>query len=350
MQIFDGHVHLDSNAAHLVSDTLRASGAEKWSVLSLSQLHDDPAQNPAMLLAKALAPENCFAFCGLDHPVHGRSVPDPLSQLQMWLDAGFDGLKLIETKPNCQKETGVRLDDARFEPMFAYCESHGIPILWHNGDPATFWDPESCPAFAVENGWSYLDGCFLSLPELYGIVERVLDRHPGLKVTFAHFYFVSDDPDHAQKMMERYPNVRFDLTPGSEMYEGFTRDPGAFRPFFLRWADRIQLGTDTHVTASPHGVSEGDARYSSMTTENILRFLTTDDAFEAWGLPIRGYDLPPETVRQIVAGTLTSFVGSRPAPLSRDASLRACRASEALCGPEGALLVRQLTEELLSRI
>ena len=55
--------------------------------------------------------------------------------------------------------------------------------------------------WAVENGWGYWDKGCLSLEELYSIVENVLKRHPKLKVTFAHFYFVSDDPAHAERVL-----------------------------------------------------------------------------------------------------------------------------------------------------
>lgn len=348
MKIFDGHIHLDSDSAHFAAPAAEAEGAERWALLSLSQHHDDPVQNLAVLLAKALSPDRCFGFFGLDHPVHGRLVPDPLDQVKTWRAAGFDGLKLIETKPNCQKATGVRLDEARFDPMFDYLEREQIPVLWHNGDPATFWDPKLCPAFAVENGWSYVDGTFLPLSELYSIVERVLDRHPLLKVTFAHFYFVSDDPAHAERMMERYPNVRFDITPGSEMYGGFSDNPEFFRPFFLRYADRIQLGTDTLITAAPHPpVIEGDARFAGDTMKNILRFLMTSDEFTPWGVHVKaGFALPEKAVEQIVSGTMTSFLGDRPVRIDPDSARRACSAALERCSGTQVSLARDLIAEI----
>lgn len=347
MRIHDGHIHVDSDSAHRTALAARAGGAESWSVLSLSQYRDDPTQNLAMLLCKALEPERCYAFCGLDHPRPGEPVPDYLAQLKLWLDAGFDGLKLIETKPNCAKETGVRLDDAAFEPMFAYCEEHGVPILWHNGDPAPFWDPERCTPELAAKGWAYGDGSFLSLAELYAIVERVLDRHPKLNVTFAHFYFVSDDPAHAARMFEKYPNVGFDLTPGTEMYEGFTRARDFFRPFFLEYAHRIRYGTDTDVHF------DGGEDYTGVIREHVTRFLATDESFRFFGLPVTGFALPEYVQEQIFRGSFLRFAGERPRPLCPGQAEAASRKvldlltarRDAAFGP-AVLLTHQIREAL----
>ena len=313
MYIHDGHIHVSSDGAHRAAEAARNGGAKSWSVLSLGQYNDDPAQNLSMLLCKAYAPEQCFAFCSLDHP-----GTDYLGQLKMWLDAGFDGLKLIESKPDCAKRTGVRLDDEAFEPMFAFCEENRVPILWHNGDPAECWDPSLCPPGFAENGWAYCDGTYPSLTELYAAVERVLDRHPMLNVTFAHFYFVSDDPAHAARMFEKYPNVHFDITPGTEMYDNFTKNREFFRPFFVENAHRIQYGTDADVSF------DGAPDWTHLIWEGVQKFLTTGESFEFFGYPVHGYALPIPVQEQIFSGTFRSFAGDRPKSISRKAAEAAC--------------------------
>ena len=327
MTICDGHIHLRPGYADDVRLAANAEGAARYSVLTLSQLRADPAENPETLLAKALDPERCFALCSLDHSRPGHPMPDPLTQVKAWLDAGFDGVKFIETKPNCQHATGARLDDMYFDAMFAYLEEHSVPVLWHNGDPATFWKPDECPKWAVENGWGYWDKGCLSLEELYSIVENVLERHPKLKVTFAHFYFVSDDPAHAERMMTRYPNVRFDLTPGTEMYQGFTERADFFRGFFLRYADRIQFGTDTDCDDPAH-------KYGTKMRDNIMRFLSTDDRFDFAGLDVKGFKLPEDVVEQIMSRTHDSFVGTKPKAIDKLKAHEACLAAAERCFDE----------------
>ena len=62
----------------------------------------------------------------------------------------------------------------------------------------------------------------------------MLDKFPKLKITFAHFFFLSDNPDEAVRIMEKYPNALFDLTPGGEMFVNFSKDPEYWHDFCLR--------------------------------------------------------------------------------------------------------------------
>ena len=47
-------------------------------------------------------------------------------------------------------------------------------------------------------------------------------------------------------MLEKYPNVKFDLTPGWEMYDGFAKDADFWHDFFEENSERIIFGTDDH--------------------------------------------------------------------------------------------------------
>lgn len=340
MTVCDGHIHLNPGFADDVRRAADAENAARYTLLALSQLRDDPTQNTEVLLAKALDPARCFAFCSLDHEKAGRPVPDPLEQVRLWLDAGCDGVKFIETKPNCQRRLGVRLDDMRFDPMFAYLEEHGVPILWHNGDPAPFWDAEKCPKSAIARGWAYLDPSFLSLEALYGIVETVLERHPRLRVTFAHFYFVSDDPAHAERMMTRYPNVHFDMTPGTEMYPAIS-ESAFFRNFLIRYADRIQYGTDTECDAP-------NLMFNSSMRDNIMRFLSTDEEAVIHGTPARGIELPGDAVEQIMSRTHDGFVGVKPRPIDKTAARVACEAAVERCAPAQKPYAQRALERILA--
>ena len=340
----DGHIHISDGFADQAVSYVDAAGGNRFNVLSLTQILDDPLNNLTCLLAKALHPGRTFAFCSLTHPHPGEPAPDYAAQLALWMEAGFDGLKLIETKPNCCKETGVRLDDARFEPLFSRLEREAVPIIWHVGDPATFWDPALVPSWAAENGWAYLDGSFPTLEELYRQTENVFARHPLLKATLAHFYFTSDAPKHAAHMFESYPNLRFDLTPGTEMYDGFTRHADFFRPFFLKYADRLILGTDTDVDAV------WDESRTNPQTRNILRYLSTDDSFLFGDAVVKGFQLPDEVVGRIAGKNHEAFVTDTPRTLDRDAVMRACAWVRALTERRGDAWLLAKTDETIEKL
>ena len=155
----------------------------------------------------------------------------------------------------------------------------------------------------------------------------MLDRHPELRVIFAHFYFLSADMSRAARFLEEHPSVRFDLTPGIEMLYNISMDPEAGREFFTEYADRLIFGTDI---ASDLSVEEGRIRAGI-----VYRWLETDDTFRVppgadflLGSPeagvIRGMSLPGEVLEKIYRENLVGLAGAEPRPLDRGAAGEQC--------------------------
>ena len=292
MGIIDGHMHGRGAPGRWFADCADARGYEAYAFLSLSCMaaYGGERNNEEGLEAKRADPERAYFFAGLIHP-----CADPLAHVQRWLLRGADGVKLIETKPTVWKETGADLADAAYEPLFAFLEEAQVPVLWHVGDPATFWKREEAPDFAFQNGWFYGDGGFPALSELYDTAETVLQRHPRLRAALAHLYFCSDDPAHLEWLLDRYENVYVDITPGVEMYDAFDADRPFFRDFFLRRQERILLGTDT---------DRGDAFFGETPLALALRALGPE-----------GLDLPKAALEKITRMNFRAFAGARPKPL-----------------------------------
>ena len=238
MKLIDGHMHTRHPAGDWFVRCADARGYEAYAILSLSCMNSffNAQNNDNCLAVKRADPKRCYFFAGLVHPCE-----DYRAHVVNWLDKGADGIKFIETKPTVFKEKGVDLSAEKFDAMFAELEKRGTPILWHVGDPATFWDDEKAPAFAKENGWFYGNGGYASLSELYAVPEKILARHPKLHICLCHLYFCGDNPAHIERLLDTYENVRLDITPGTEMYEFFAADPTFWRNFFIRYQDRIQL-------------------------------------------------------------------------------------------------------------
>ncbi len=57
----------------------------------------------------------------------------------MWF-MGFDGVKMMEGKPNRRKLLARRLDDPIFDGYYRFAEENGVPLTLHLADPAYFWD------------------------------------------------------------------------------------------------------------------------------------------------------------------------------------------------------------------
>lgn len=279
------------------------------------------SQNQIGILYKALYPGKVFAYAGFDYYMPaGKEPADLAEQAKRYVAMGFDGIKMVEMKPTVYKALGgVRLSGERYKSMFSFLEESGVPLLLHVADPETFWDKERCPDFAFENGWFYGDGSFPSKESLYEDTERMLDSHPKLNVSLAHFYFLSDDIGRAGRILDKFPGVRFDLTPGTEMYGNFSKKPGEWREFFIKYEDRILFGTDNgwgSMTPIPEKI-----KAAVDNVANIRRFLETPNRFSGYGMDLCGIDLPVGTLEKIYYGNYRKMAGKEPKAVDVDKAL-----------------------------
>ena len=231
------------------------------------------------------------------------------AQLEELMDAGFDGLKMIEGKPtNRRNDPGSALDHPRYDGVGEMLQETGWHVINHVNDPEEFWDQEKCPAWANGGNGGYWDTeKFLSKERHYQENERWLERYPEMNITYAHAYFLSNFPDRMEALFEKFPNVTIDLTPGIEMFDGFTKQRDRWIPFFVKYQDRILFGTDNAVRPFDQVVGH-DAGYSDRIAY-MRRFLETDDQFEAWGYKLHGFALPGNALNKIYSGNALRLRG-----------------------------------------
>lgn len=268
-----------------------------------------PAQNILAALYKLHNP-TAYAYAGLVYPEQPYRCPmpegmDPLSQYEELMALGFDGIKMLETKPTEQKLYGMRIDDGYFDPLFAAAEADGTHMIWHVADPDTFWDINRIPQTFLDRGWYYGDGTYLSYEDTYRQVFNVLDRHPNLPVTFAHFFFYAQKPEQLAQVFAKYPGTSVDVTPGSEMYAAFLENREFYRDFFTRYAHRILYGTDTAVKGD-------DMTRFAQRGQAVRDFLTTDKDVTVIRVDTRGLDLPEEARRKILGENFRRLAGPVP--------------------------------------
>lgn len=244
----DSHVHL---AYPISFDSLSAilQKAESDSVCLLalpgtSRL--DPT--PDLLCYKLLHPDTTFVFGCLDCTVY-ETDPEHcglhfIQHAKRLFAIGCDGIKLLEGKPTMRRQFPIPdFDSPAWDPFWAFAEQKRIPLLWHVNDPEQFWHPDAIPVYAKGAGWGYGPND-INNEEQYRQVRSVLERHPLLNVTFAHLFFLSAQLPRLSEWLDRFPNMRVDLTPGIELYENLSRTPDETHAFFVRYGDRIQYGTD----------------------------------------------------------------------------------------------------------
>lgn len=338
-RIIDGHIHYAhySYADSLMS-ILSDAGIDRLAVVCT------PDQKrlslvPDALHLKAQHPDKVYVFGGLDisslfmtPEVAGEAFAQYLDVLAAM---GADGVKMIEGKVLIRKQLPIPdFDDPIYEPYWAKMEERNIPLIFHVNDPEEFWDPDRVPDWAREMGWFYGDGTFVNNEDQYQQVLNVLDRHPNLNVTFAHFFFLSAQLDRLASYLEKYPNMHVDLTPGIEMYHNFAHNPEKTRDFFLKYQDRIIYGTDIGARALLRDREAGIEPEESLARIEVIRsflendgqFTLTHEGFLFGGhkAVFHGIHLPDDVLDKIYFRNFIQFAGETPKPLNPEAIIEEC--------------------------
>jgi len=307
MRIIDSHVHIETGKAGELLTEARKYGYDRICALGIPCC-DNIFENLECMRLKDLAPGYAYVYGGL---VYSKKVEPSAKnhekQLRLLIDSGFDGWKILESKPSIYKRLRLPLDGEVFERAFALAEEAGFPITCHAGDPASFWSADTAPEFAVRNKWLCTGEGVPALKEIYRQVETVLERHPRLHLTLAHMYFTTDDPAHAERLLDKYENLRCDLTPGSEMYADFMAKPGYWYDFFIRRQDRLLYGSD--MTGDPDDIVFGSQREIVRLATNTL---TTDEEFEVKWIRGKGLKLPDEVLTKLFHENFIRIAGEVP--------------------------------------
>jgi len=318
LPIIDSHVHFvhPEKMSELLS-LMDAVPCTRFNLVSIPN-PDATTHNPAVLYFKQHYPDRAYISGALDYSIladTGKAAERLAEQIAALKAQGFDGLKLIEGKPQVRKLLPHPLDGPLYAGMWEALERNQFPVVFHVADPDEFWDAERCPTWARESGWDYSDGSYPSKEDLYGEVENILKRHPDLKIILAHFYFLSQDLNRAASFLDIHPTVCFDLAPHIDMYRDFSSDHKMARDFFLRYQDRIIYGTDTDtrtLARGPDGV-----RFTQAVPLRIRAFLESEGEFTITnGKCYHGLDLSREVLEKIYATNFERMYGACPAPIN----------------------------------
>lgn len=284
-----------------------ANGVMRNCILSIPVLPSAKyyhTQNLLALQVKDMMWPYTSSFMGF---VHGEGAEEYLTQLKKGLDMGFEGLKILESHPSLYKKLNFRISDEQFDAAFGFAEENGVPVLMHVADPEESWDITKVDEYALTHGRFYGDEGCLSKEDYYSDVDKILQKHPNLRLILAHFYFMSADIDRAEALFEKYPNIAFDLTPGKEMYENFGLDVEKTRKFFIKYADRLYYGTDVNDTDM--------INYHSKLYDLVSTALSSAEGFAWSNRNCAGLGLPEDVRDKICSGNFLKLLGQTPKPL-----------------------------------
>jgi predicted TIM-barrel fold metal-dependent hydrolase len=206
----------------------------------------------------------------------GDGLDFPPEELPLWQAKGVVGYKIwVAVNPI--------IDDPANDPTFTKMEQIGmVGAAIHISQPYPSSYCENVVDFwKAHNAW-----------------ERVLDRHPNLKVVHAHMldHFNSDEQlDYLVYVLETYPNLSVDLSARFQQFHRMSTDK--LRDFMIKYSDRILFGTDIYTEPANGRHEEVAERYV-----HCFKMLETDEMVDGsfFGqTKTKGLKLPREVLEKL---------------------------------------------------
>jgi predicted TIM-barrel fold metal-dependent hydrolase len=234
---------------------------------------------------------------------------------------GGRGLKILKTlglylRENITSGSLVKIDDARFDPMWDTCGQLHLPVAIHISDPIAFFTPtdrfnERYEELNNHPDWSFHGRDFPSNEELIAARNRVIARHPATRFVVLHVGNFAEDLQNVSENLDRYPNMFVDL---AARIGELGRQPRTARKFFDKYQDRILFGTD----AIPKRVEYPQQIFGDYLYEIYYRFLETEDEYFPYApakkppqgrWQIYGLGLPDPILRKIYQDNAVRLLG-----------------------------------------
>ena len=270
MKINDGHWHICRHrpvdeSLNYIKKAKEYLGLDKIAFLSYEYADDTGLDNSSNLKALYLRDNiagDAYAFAALSHYGDERdTAPGFLEQVKLYHALGFDGIKILEGKPDYHDMFNCKFDGGKYDAMFAYLAENKIPVIAHVADFVAFPNPER------EKKREELQKEFLN----------VLEKYPDLKITFAHMFNMAHDRLRLTEIMETYKNVSVDLALGGDFLMRFSADHDGWNEFFIKFSDRVIYGTDTY---NDYFTEEDDFNIATRHTP-VRKFFESKEPFSA---------------------------------------------------------------------
>ena len=174
-----------------------------------------------------------------------------IEQLEPDFQAGAVGCKIWKNVGmEIKKPSGefLMVDDPLFDPIFDYLEQAHTTLIAHLAEPLACWQPLNPGALHYNYYHTHPEWHMANKPEfpshgeILGARDRMLDKHPGLRVVGAHLASLEYDVAEIATRLDRYPNLAIDTS--ARLLDLAAQDTEAVRKLFVDYQDRILFGTD----------------------------------------------------------------------------------------------------------
>ncbi len=257
MRVIDAHVHLTADAPDSLAtlDRLNVKLLNNIAILSREQpwrtadwLSVPEYRGLAQAHPHQAAWITSFALPRFDDPHYVEQVLAELDEDFAAGAVGCKGWKNIGMDLRRPDGSFMQIDDPLLTPIFAQLERLGRTLLLHIGEPRACWRPldPSSPHYGyyrTHPQWHmYGKPGFPSHEEIIAARDRVVARHPKLRVVGAHLGSVEWDVAEIAARCARFPNFAVDCS--ARLGDLALQDPAHVRAFIEHYPDRLLFGTD----------------------------------------------------------------------------------------------------------
>lgn len=201
----------------------------------------------------------------------------------------------------------VMVDSPLLAPVFDFIAREDRALILHTGEPRACWlplDPAS-PHFDYyrQHPEWHIHGKpeFPSHAELILARDRVLERHPKLRVIGAHLGSLEYDVGELEGRFQRYPNFWVDTA--ERLLDLCLQPHERVRSFFEAYPDRVLYGSDLIFETAFSAMSE-DERCAALGRVRLV--LEQDQAYYRQAGPlwlrerqVQGLGLSPSTAQRL---------------------------------------------------
>jgi hypothetical protein len=198
----------------------------------------------------------------------------------------------------------VMLDDPRLAPIFKFLVQNGIPLIGHNGEPRDCWLPLDKMTFSKSYYGShpeyhmYLHPEYPSYEAHIQARDNLLEKYPDLKFVGAHLGSLEWSLEELAKRLDRFPNMRVDLSRITNLQLHTLNDREKTRNFFIKYQDRLVYGTDKAINSSTDSAGLSKNIHDAWVRDWI--FFVTDDQITLPGFGnLSGLKLPVDVIDKI---------------------------------------------------
>jgi predicted TIM-barrel fold metal-dependent hydrolase len=304
----DTHTHIHRSAPALFAEMQKAN----WRCLSICVsrfIGDEPSDLEEMIRGSAavhretkgrIAWATAFDARGFEN----RDFADrAIAGLRSSFNQGAIAVKIWKNiGMGIRSKSGEYLlpDNPALAPVFDAIQKADKTLIAHLAEPDEAWlpldakNPESGYYRSHPEWHVYGRAGFPAKDAILEARDRVLARHPKLRVVGCHVGSDEEHWDRLAKRLDTYPNFAVDLAARLRLF--VRGDHEKARQFFMQYQDRVLYATDFVLES---GNDKDAAQELLRTHERDWTFLATSDTLSYRDRQVQGLGLPETVVRKI---------------------------------------------------